>query len=948
MSQQIEPTYLRYICDGLAKGAIHPDNASALPDGLIGLYEEAFEENLSAVERHKLLEQFAIWALLKKEVSANFVAEVLDVKEENVLDFIAAYSKWFNSPEPGKYQLYHERLRVFLFQKFSEQEIASLHDKLVNRLEKAILEQKEDEFEVYGLEFLSEYLYIDALYTGIGKKLVDLAYSQSHWQRQLNISKGYTWSKKGLKLVMTWASKHNDDEVIGCGLQMVDLHHQEQNGAPQIVALVADGDFDSALKRIEQFGGNDKDGIRRKFFLYMLCLMELTLLDSKDKPFRKEGIEKLLKHLDEQWPVDHSVLNWNDFFPSNLIARMAIELQELRVDYMIIYKRNFFWNQNDENITINHIEKNIQQKNSDNDINTALYYESFLNNRGFSATDDKYLQLKKKFDTQLENNDLQNSFIVACNIYDLNGSYEHIKKIISHYVNIYNYNEIYRILFILNTNKLEYQVSERMGIISTVLEIYCNRGVLNESHISIVRATNQIEHYMILAKCNNRNLIFPQINKIKDEALSIALSIDFGRDKADALITIAKYIALMGEFNESISIAGMLDDYRDRKIAFNYINQILRNNSKKNEAIALEVYYEFTERNINCSFDDLMSDNISSILDKAICVAQNISNQSKKIYAYEVISSKYLKDGHLAKAEKIFEIIFKIITQEDFDKIEAKDYCLSNLSVLYSRIEDFEKAKYIFGLIVTREYQDQACRSIAFEYADRGYVEEAEEFINKISDYDWKPIAFKELSILCAKEGKIVDSLRIANRISEENHKNNALQDISIELAKQGMNEEALRCARTISDACEKSWALKRICFELTKSGLWNLAVTIGQEIPQIIEVQRCWQLIARKTLEEKGSDESLIIYHKLCNQGIQSDYLKGWVENLNVSSANKETSIKAINFLKEDIASMKHLLFLNALNKIFFENATQEKIDSFNKVLDLQWAIDIKNQLPN
>ena len=104
MINQIEPTYLRYIRDGLKKEAIHPDNA--LPDGLIGLYEDAFSENLSAVERQKLLEQFAIWALLKKEVSANFVAEVLDVKEENVLDFIAAYSKWFNSPEPGKYQLY--------------------------------------------------------------------------------------------------------------------------------------------------------------------------------------------------------------------------------------------------------------------------------------------------------------------------------------------------------------------------------------------------------------------------------------------------------------------------------------------------------------------------------------------------------------------------------------------------------------------------------------------------------------------------------------------------------------------------------------------------------------------------------------------------------------------------------------------------------------------------
>ena len=331
----LEPTYLRYIYDGLVKGSIHPENAAELPEGLIGLYEEAFDERTSVVERQKLLERFAIWALLKKEVSAVFVAEVLGETEDEIQGFISNYSAWFNSPESGKYQLYHERLKVYLLQKMSEGEIHGLHEKLISRLERAIEEQKADEFEWYGLEFLGGHFGLSAMLNGDGKKLLDLAYSQTQWQRQLKISKGYSWTKNGLKEVMTWASKHNDDEVIECGLQMVDLNHQEQNAAPQIVILVAEGDFDTALKRIEQFGGNDKEGLQRKFILYMLCLMELTLLESKDKPFRKEGIEKLLKHLDEQLPVDHSVLNWGEFFPSNLIFTMLIELE----------KNNFKFNQ---------------------------------------------------------------------------------------------------------------------------------------------------------------------------------------------------------------------------------------------------------------------------------------------------------------------------------------------------------------------------------------------------------------------------------------------------------------------------------------------------------------------------------------------------------------------------------------------------------------------------
>lgn len=82
---QLEPTYLRYIYDGLIKGSIHPENAAELPDGLIGMYEEAFDERTSVVERQKLLQHFAIWALLKKEVSAAFVAEILGETEDDII-----------------------------------------------------------------------------------------------------------------------------------------------------------------------------------------------------------------------------------------------------------------------------------------------------------------------------------------------------------------------------------------------------------------------------------------------------------------------------------------------------------------------------------------------------------------------------------------------------------------------------------------------------------------------------------------------------------------------------------------------------------------------------------------------------------------------------------------------------------------------------------------------
>jgi len=337
MNNQIEPTYLRYIADGLAKGAIHPDNASALPDGLIGLYEDAFSENLSAVERQKLLNQFAIWALLKKEVGANFVAEVLGEQEEDILNFIATYSKWFNSPEPGKYQLYHERLRVFLLQKFSEQEIASLHDKLINRLEKAILEQKEDEFDYYALQYLSDHLLLIALENKNGKSLIEWGYDTNIWARQISIGKNYEWTRKVLDNIMFWAYIHDKNEIIECGFKFIAFHDSKLDSSGFTLNVLENSDAIKTIENITACVTEDEKGIDKKMYLFLICLAEITFSD-KPEDFKKGAINEFLSEFKKQIPPTRQGYNlWNEFFPSNLMFNMALEWKRIGCDWRIVY-----------------------------------------------------------------------------------------------------------------------------------------------------------------------------------------------------------------------------------------------------------------------------------------------------------------------------------------------------------------------------------------------------------------------------------------------------------------------------------------------------------------------------------------------------------------------------------------------------------------------------------
>ena len=115
----LEPTYLRYVYDSLNKGSLNAENAAALPQGFIGLYEQEFTQKTPSSEREKVLNRLALWALFKGPVSANMAAAILELEEDQMKNLVDTYSSWFNSPESGKYQLYHERLRVYLLQKIN-------------------------------------------------------------------------------------------------------------------------------------------------------------------------------------------------------------------------------------------------------------------------------------------------------------------------------------------------------------------------------------------------------------------------------------------------------------------------------------------------------------------------------------------------------------------------------------------------------------------------------------------------------------------------------------------------------------------------------------------------------------------------------------------------------------------------------------------------------------
>ena len=153
MSQYLEPSYLRYVYDQLSTQQLSSDNAAALPEGFIGLYEKEFTQKTTVTERNKVLHQLVLWALFKGPVSTGFAAAVLDKEENHIKSLIDRYSSWFNSPESGKYQLYHERLKVYLLQKVKSEAIKLLNENIIYSIKIALKGNTLNDLEKYGLQF---------------------------------------------------------------------------------------------------------------------------------------------------------------------------------------------------------------------------------------------------------------------------------------------------------------------------------------------------------------------------------------------------------------------------------------------------------------------------------------------------------------------------------------------------------------------------------------------------------------------------------------------------------------------------------------------------------------------------------------------------------------------------------------------------------------------------
>ena len=326
----LEPSYLRYIYDGLDKGELHPDNAAALPVGLTGLYEAAFEENKPLRERQKLLNIFAIWALLKKEVSAQFVADILDVPTQEIVDLIASYSSWFTSPESGKYKLYHDRLRVYFLQKLNSKNIQYLNNKIINKIIFFIKSKDLNEHQYYGLKYLGFHLLIETSENKSFDEFINHCLDINFIEKQIAVSNIFDWSKEPVRDALKLAAFHKNKKVVFELINsLVNLSSRENNNLDQIFDLIDSGNIDLVIIRLNSIHDGTKENYTTSYIFHILSLLYLFEKNKSEK--LSDIVKRLIENVENTILVNKDLINHFLLIPENITIKLALLLNDIGV-----------------------------------------------------------------------------------------------------------------------------------------------------------------------------------------------------------------------------------------------------------------------------------------------------------------------------------------------------------------------------------------------------------------------------------------------------------------------------------------------------------------------------------------------------------------------------------------------------------------------------------------
>lgn len=195
--------------DRLDSGELNRDALADLPMGMVGLFEETLKSGLIQ-ERQDWMRVLLALALLKEGISVADLATLLEMDRKVVSGVVERFPTWFNSPEPGKFVLYHQRLSAFLLCVQAKSDVLKMAERLAD-LDKAPHESLCRYGWRHGLTHAAEAIGLGG--TGLGR-LKALLINKGEWKRRCDCLGSVEEMIDGFRAVAGLAVQLQDVELL--------------------------------------------------------------------------------------------------------------------------------------------------------------------------------------------------------------------------------------------------------------------------------------------------------------------------------------------------------------------------------------------------------------------------------------------------------------------------------------------------------------------------------------------------------------------------------------------------------------------------------------------------------------------------------------------------------------------------------------------------------------
>jgi hypothetical protein len=378
-------------------------------------------------------------------------------------------------------------------------------------------------------------------------------------------------------------------------------------------------------------------------------------------------------------------------------------------------------------------------------------------------------------------------------------------------------------------------------------------------------------------------------------------------------------------------------------------------------------------------------------------IFQNIANQLSKlgnvneaVETAHLISDKYIKSMtlksisvNLAKYDNL-EIVNQLLIEAieyafDISSDNKKNEAVKFIAIEFANKKMVEKALEYIRLLNADSSKIKALHAISAKLSEEGDFEKSQSLTNEsytciqqINDKHEKSLALLYLGIEIAKQEGIFKAEPIldeaygcANSIDSEYSKIIAIREIAIEFIKLNKIKESLNCVHTIrltatfQSLTNKQFKLRSpkeiaiisicdIAKEFTKINKHSFAENILIGLPEIAVRQKCWKEMAKIILETQDYNLAIETLYQYSNQEANTYIRKGIIEAISMKNLNKNIVLDIFKYPLIEFDDIEKIIQYYAMDQLFFTDLPKEKLDRYNRTLNLQWAIDIKNQMPN